>query len=62
MANFRHIRDLYFSVIMVMATGSAFGAVVGDVDGSKDIDLKDTIISLQVCADLNPSYYLFTKL
>ncbi len=45
----------FFFGIFVLCSVTVSGASAADVDGSGDVDLKDALAALQVCAGLNPS-------
>jgi len=61
---------LIFAVTFIFNSSNIFAMAVddilntslaGDIDNSKEIDLKDAILSLQICTNIPPSLYIFKK-
>lgn len=47
--------------VLVSGGGSAWGAVAGDTDGSKEVELRDVILGLQLCAGISPDADVYKK-
>ncbi|MCP4136897.1 MAG: hypothetical protein GY754_38355, partial [bacterium] len=45
---------ILISGLFILCSGNAYG-VAGDADGSGNIDLKDAVLVLQICAEMNPA-------
>ncbi len=41
--------------MFILYSANTFGAIIGDIDGSEDIDLRDAISAIQICAGMKPS-------
>ncbi|MCP4348692.1 MAG: hypothetical protein GY795_24705, partial [Desulfobacterales bacterium] len=45
---------ILISGLFILCSGNAYG-VAGDADGSGNTDLKDAVLVLQICAEMNPA-------
>lgn len=41
--------------MLTFSSANAFGAITGDIDGAGDVDLRDAVMAIQVCAGMKPT-------